>query len=100
MREACKHPALLDEMSIVDIFTKLIFDADAKLDEGEAAVLRLLLKIEPALGGQPRMLISEYLCSMGVDEMIDMVGHIKQLLDFQQGLGATPRARRAPRVHH
>ncbi len=72
---------LIDEMSIVDIFTKLIFDADSPLDTAEQSVIELLGLVDPSVLDVSRRDVSEYLRSMGVDEMIAAVGKVKGQMD-------------------
>lgn len=71
----------IDEMAIVDIFTKLIFDAEAELNHRQSAMVALLCEYEPSLASASPREISEYLRSMAVSEMIVVVGHIKQRYD-------------------
>lgn len=71
----------IDEMAIVDIFTKLIFDAEAELSQRQSAMVALLCEYEPSLDNASPREISEHLRSMAVSEMIVVVGHIKQRYD-------------------
>ena len=71
----------IDEMAIVDTFTKLIFDAEAKIDHWESVMVSLLCEYEPTLSKASPREVSEYLRSMAVSEMIIAVGHIKQQCD-------------------
>lgn len=77
------HNDVLDEMSIVNVFTRLIFDAEAELQAVELNILRLLGEMDGALLGSNRREISEYLQSMGVDEMISAVNHVRQQMSLQ-----------------
>ncbi len=81
-----KETGVIDEMSIVDVFTKLIFDADSVLDETESLILESLGQIETSLFSASRRDISEFLRAMGVDEMISTVGQVKRQVDQQQGV--------------
>ena len=76
----------IDEMSIVDVMTKLIFDSDSELDSTELLVVELLGQVDHSLATESRRDVSEYLRAMGVDEMILVVGKIKKQLEQQQGL--------------
>ena len=78
-----KDTELIDEMSIVDVFTKLIFDADAQLANAESLVLDYLGQVNPTLINVPRRDISEFLRSMSVDEMIHLVAKVKNHMDEQ-----------------
>jgi hypothetical protein len=78
--------AMIDEMSIVDVFTKLIFDADSFLNDTEILILESLCDVECSLLNASRRDLSEYLRSMGVDEMISIVGMVKNVLDQQRSL--------------
>ena len=86
-----KQTGLIDEMSIVDVFTRLIFDAETVLDETETLVVECLVDIDSSLLDVSRRDISEFLRSMGVDEMITVVAKVKRILDHQQGLVATAK---------
>ncbi|MEE8058364.1 MAG: hypothetical protein V3T17_11085 [Pseudomonadales bacterium] len=78
--------ALIDEMSIVDIFTRLIFDADSDLGDTEILVIEELAQIDHSLVQASRRDVSDYLSSMGVNEMIKLVAQIKRHIDCQQDL--------------
>lgn len=73
---------VLDEMSIVNVFTRLIFDAEAELQAVELNILRVLGEMDGVLIGSNRREISEYLQSMGVDEMISAVHHVRQKMSM------------------
>ncbi|MFT5692951.1 MAG: hypothetical protein ACI92E_002287 [Oceanicoccus sp.] len=75
-----------DEISIVDVLTKLIFDAESDLDETEFLVIRLLGQLDSSVVNASRRDVSEYIRSMGVDEMILVVERIKGLIEQQQEL--------------
>lgn len=70
--------SIIDEMVIVDTFTKLIFDAEAALDKTEATLIKLLGQVDSSLAGACQRDISEYMRAMGVDEMISVVGQVKR----------------------
>ena len=61
MALAKKETGLIEEMSIVDVFTRLIFDAETVLDETETLVVDCLVHIDNSLLGAPRRDISEFL---------------------------------------
>jgi len=90
--------SVIDEMSIVDVFTKLIFDADAVLNDVEVQIIDCLQLAEGSLAHSPRRDIGEFLRAMGVDEMIFLVAHVKTRLD-QQRLIVANRQRRLPTIH-
>lgn len=69
-----------DEMSIVNVFTRLIFDAEADLMAFEQRILESLGALDRSLVGSSRREISQYLQSMGVDEMISAVNHVRNHL--------------------
>ncbi len=92
MALAKKETGATDEMSIVDVFTKLIFDADSVLDETESLIVEILGQIETSLFEASRRDISEFLRAMGVDEMISTVGQVKRSLDQQQAVIASKRS--------
>lgn len=75
-----------DEISIVDVLTKLIFDAESDLDEAESRVIKLLGQLDSSVLNASRRDVSEYVRSMGVDEMILVVERIKRLIEQQQEL--------------
>lgn len=89
-----------DEMSIVDVLTKLIFDAESQLDETELLIVSLLGQIDASLVNVSRRDVSEYLRSMGVDEMIKVVGRIKFFIDRQQELIAARKTPPSRRLQH
>ena len=91
---------LIEEMSIVDVFTRLIFDAETKLDETEAQVIECLMDIDSSLLNAPRRDISEFLRSMGVDEMITVVAKVKRILDHQQGFIAASKRGHGSALRH
>ena len=84
LREA--GASIFDEMSIVDVLTKLIFDAEVELHGTELLVVELLGQVDTSLAASSRRDVGEYLRAMGVDEMIAVVNRIKRLLDCQQGV--------------
>ena len=89
MAKSKKDQALMDEMSIVDIFTKLIFDSQSALDDSEVQVLELLAHYDETLLKASRRDLSEYLRAMGVDEMIKVVSVLKSEYEKQGGLLAS-----------
>ncbi|WP_101758352.1 hypothetical protein [Oceanicoccus sp. KOV_DT_Chl] len=90
---------LIDEMSVVDVFTRLIFDAEAVLDDTEMLVIECLADVDNSLLNAPRRDISEFLRAMGVDEMITVVAKVKRMLDHQQGLIAASMVNQRSRLH-
>ena len=94
-----KDQALMDEMSIVDIFTKLIFDAESLLDDSEELIYQLLVHHEESLLKASRRDVSEYLRSMGVDEMIKTVAVLKAEYEKQQGLVVASKPGHGHPVH-
>ena len=89
----------LDEMSIVDIFTKLIFDAQSPLNDSEALIYQLLTHYDETLLDASRRDISEYLRAMAVDEMIKVVAVLKTEYEKQQGVLSAVVSRRGLPVH-
>jgi len=89
----------LDDMSIVDIFTKLIFDAQSPLNDSEALIYQLLTHYDETLLEASRRDISEYLRAMAVDEMIKVVAVLKIEYEKQQGLLSAVASRRDLPVH-
>ena len=89
MRVSKSDCSVIDEMSIVDVLTKLIFDSDSKLEDCELLVVELLAQVDESLVGRSRRDISECLRAMGVDEMIIAVNRIKSLMEQQQGVIAS-----------
>lgn len=75
-----------DEISIVDVLTKLIFDAESDLNETESLVIRLLGQLDSSVVNASRRDISEYIRSMGVAEMILVVERTKSLIEQQREL--------------
>lgn len=74
----------LSEISIVDVFTMLIFDIDSELTETQQMVVTLLGQYEPAVANANRIQLSDYLRTLDVSEMIDVVMAVKHLLKQQQ----------------
>lgn len=95
-----KGNGILDEMAIVDVLTRLIFDADAELQGSERLLLELLEQVDESLLGAPRRDISEYLRSMGVDEMILLVNRLKQMIDHRHHLIASQSVSKITGLHH
>ena len=89
-----------DEISIVDVLTKLIFDAESDLDETEFLVIRLLGQLDSSVVNASRRDVSEYIRSMGVDEMILVVERIKSLMEQQQELIAAGTFVSGRTLHH
>lgn len=92
MALAKNETGIIDEMSIVDVFTKLIFDAGSVLDESESLIIELLAQADSSLVDASRRDISEFLRAMAVDEMITVVGQVKRRLDQQQGIIAANKS--------
>lgn len=90
MTQRHQTPNHLDEMSIVDVLTKLIFDAESELQGEETLILESLGELDQSLMGRSRLELSEYLRSMGVDEMIAAVNGIKQLISHRELLSPGP----------
>ena len=90
---------IMDEMSIVDLLTKLIFDAESELDDTELVIIGLLGQVEHSLLDASRRDISEYLRAMGVDEMIRMVGQLKRCFDHQQSVIAVNNSNNRQSAH-
>jgi hypothetical protein len=84
MALAKNDTGIIDEMSIVDVFTKLIFDADSVLDETENHIIELLAQVDSSMANASLRDIGEFLRSMAVDEMITVVGQVKRRIDQQQ----------------
>jgi hypothetical protein len=74
----------VNEIAIVNILTKLILDADAELSDTEEMILALLLEVDPSVAHDSRADVSNHLRTMGVDDMINVVGSIQDLIDQQQ----------------
>ncbi len=94
MARSKKDQRLIDEMSIVDIFTQLIFDAESELDDREELILDLLADHDEVLLNASRRDFSEYLRAMGVDEMIKVVAILKSQYERQREYLAGLQSRR------
>ena len=90
----------VSEMTIVDMFTQLIFDAETALDESGLLLLELLSKMEPSLLDASRRDFSEYLRAMNVSEMIVIVADIKEQLDQRQMLSSVAYYVNQPQAQH
>jgi hypothetical protein len=99
MARSKKDQVLMDEMSIVDIFTKLIFDAQSALDDSEVQVLALLTHYDDTLLKASRRDVSEYLRAMGVDEMIKVVSELKSEYEKQGELLVSVTSRHERPAH-
>lgn len=84
MKQRLYNAEPVTEMAIVDVFTQLIFDAEAALDDSGVLYLNLLSQLKPALLEANRRDISEYLRSMDVSEMIAIVSQLKTVIDQRQ----------------
>lgn len=85
MNTGTTHSPYVDEMSIVDTITRLIFDAESELQAFDSRVVASLADLDQSLLNLDRRQISEYLRSMGVDEMISAVNRIRCLMQQQPG---------------
>ena len=75
-----------DELSIVDVFTRLIFDTEFSLGARDRLIVDILIDVEPSLGNASRRDISEALRAMSVDEMIAVVKAVMQYFDKHKHL--------------
>ena len=100
MGMSSKGRGILDEMAIVDVLTRLIFDADAELHDDELLVLESLEQLDDSLLRASRREISEYLRSMGVDEMIQVVNRVKRIMDRRQHLIARSQPNKTTGLRH
>ena len=78
------HNSSLNEMAIVDLFTKLIFGGDHALDASELQILQALRQVDRGLGLESLREVGFYLRALGVSQMIELVTRV------QQQLGAAP----------
>jgi hypothetical protein len=90
----------ISEMAIVDLFTRLIFDADAVLDESDQLVLAILQHSDASLAAASRVDISEYLRAMDVREMIAVVASVKQQYEQQQLIFLSRHYLHSPLLRH
>ncbi|MCR8922436.1 hypothetical protein NO559_06605 [Dasania sp. GY-MA-18] len=90
----------ISEMAIVDLFTRLIFDADAVLDESDQLVLAILQHSDASLAAASRVDISEYLRAMDVREMIAVVASVKQQYEQQQLILLSKHYLHSPLLRH
>jgi hypothetical protein len=100
MGKASKQIAAMSEMAIVDVFTRLIFDADARLNKSERMIIELLCLHESTLVGAARRDISEFLRAMTIEEMTAVVNQLKTRFDQQQGLIAASNTALHRSMHH
>ena len=73
----------IDEMTIVDMLTKFIFDSESVLNEVEQVVIDLVVETDPSLTNTSRRHVGEFLRAMDVNEMIRLVTQIKVHLDYE-----------------
>ena len=90
----------LDEMCIVDVFTKLIFDSSSELDASENHIIELLCQAEASMEGASRRDVSDYLRSVGVDDMIKLVLKVKRQEGRNMNLVDSPRDANGIPIHH
>ncbi len=91
---------VVNEMDIVDMFTRLIFDPESKLDDTEALIIELLGQVDSSLVAAPRRDISEYLRSMEVDEMIRVVKTLKPLMEQHTRVFTSKSSPKHPSLSH
>ncbi|GAB3275094.1 hypothetical protein [Parahaliea aestuarii] len=79
LRRGDSAPGELSEIVIVDTFTRLIFGDDASvLSRAELGVIEALRRVEPDVAGDDLQAMGEFLRSLGVGEMIALVGRVQQ----------------------
>ena len=89
-----------DEIELVDILTKLIFDVDGRLSNTEKKIISLLGQLDSELENASRKELSEYLCGMGVDEMIQLVKQLKNSFCKQHDVSDSSSDQASPsRLH-
>ena len=93
----------VSEMAIVATFTKLIFGEDDCFDSGELIIIQAVRMADPNLMFDSHRDMGIYLRALGVQEMIDLVGRVRELL---QGTAPTALERSdtsrtggQPRIH-
>ncbi|WP_019528382.1 hypothetical protein [Dasania marina] len=90
----------ISEMAIVDMFTRLIFDADTELDESGQLLLDIVQHREPSLEHASRRDISEYLRAMDVHEMIVVVAQVKETFEQQRLILLAQHYLHSPLLRH
>jgi len=76
-----KNTAVVSELEIVDICTKLIFGIDEKLSLHEQLIITALRLSDENFAGDDAVEMGKYLRALGVKEMIKLVAAAKQHID-------------------
>ncbi len=78
------------EMSIVDLFTKMIFGQVAELSERELSIIQALRLADDNISMDSYQEMGVYLRALGVQEMIGLVSRVKQHLDRGEMMPLVP----------
>jgi hypothetical protein len=83
------------EMSIVDIFTKLIFGDDG-YSERESLIIDAFRSVHPDVMRDSYQEMGEYLRNLGVREMIQLVSRVRQYISDSDELDGLPGGQSTP----
>jgi hypothetical protein len=78
------------ELAIVDTFTKLIVGEERDYSDRDHLVIRVLPAIDASVRGDDRRALGEYLCALGVQEMINLVARVHAVLAERHGQPSGP----------
>ena len=67
----------INEMAIVDTFTKLIFGQESHYSSSEQLIIQVLRLVDPSVAVDSHRDMGQYLRAMGVDEMIQLVARVQ-----------------------
>ena len=70
----------INEMAIVDTFTKLIFGEEDAYSDGELEIIEALRKVDMNVALDNHQAMGEYLRALGVQEMIQLVSRVRERL--------------------
>lgn len=71
----------INEMSIVDTFTKLIFGEEGSYSRRELSIIQALRMVEVSVLADSHSDMGAYLRAMEVREMIELVARVRRQLD-------------------
>lgn len=82
------HP--ISEMSIVDTFTRLIFEEEGGYSRDELAIIQALRMVEINVLADSHREMGAYLQALEVREMIELVARVRHQLAAMPGVAVTP----------
>jgi len=98
MRSADDYTGI-SELTIVDTFTRLIFNEEAGLQPRDRLIIRAFREVDANVFRDTPAQMGEYLRSLGVREMIYLVSRIREQLD-SEAMAVRDRAGERPTEHN